>query len=111
MAGRATILCQVREVPLEEHPVRQEIIEALEAGSTTLDLTGNQLSALPPEIARLQNLTTLYLHGNEALSIPPEILGSSRTNVLTSDATPSLDTARQIGIELTAALLASGLGT
>ncbi len=38
-----------------------------------LDLSGNKLSNLPPEIVKLQNLTMLDLSGNKLSSLPPEI--------------------------------------
>ena len=78
----------------------QVIEEAARDKRTVLSLNGNQLTALPPEIAQLTNLTTLnlssnqlttlpaslsqlsqltvlYLHDNNQLGIPPEILGPS----------------------------------
>ena len=41
--------------------------------SGTLRLGGNQLTALPPEIAELTNLGTLRLGGNQLTALPPEI--------------------------------------
>ncbi|MDY6965618.1 MAG: COR domain-containing protein [Halobacteriota archaeon] len=40
---------------------------------TELDLSYNQLSALPPEIGKLTNLTELHLDRNELSALPPEI--------------------------------------
>ncbi|KOR30146.1 hypothetical protein TI04_06910 [Achromatium sp. WMS2] len=40
---------------------------------TTLDLEGNQLSTLPPEIGQLHNLTELDLTNNQLRTLPPEI--------------------------------------
>jgi hypothetical protein len=40
-----------------------------------VDLSDNQLTALPPEITRLTNLARLDLRGNQ-LTIPPEILAN-----------------------------------
>jgi Leucine-rich repeat (LRR) protein len=39
----------------------------------TLDLRGNSLTALPPEIGQLKNLEILDLHGNNIEQLPPEI--------------------------------------
>ncbi len=41
----------------------------------SLDLSGNQLSALPPEIWQLTNLQWLYLSANQLSSLPDEIQG------------------------------------
>ena len=40
---------------------------------TSLNLMSNQLSSLPPEIGKLQNLTSLSLSSNQLSSLPPEI--------------------------------------
>ena len=40
---------------------------------TGLDLSGNRLTALPPEITKLTKLTELYLSGNQLAALPPEI--------------------------------------
>ncbi|MEH2453710.1 COR domain-containing protein [Nostoc sp.] len=40
----------------------------------TLDLSSNQLSSLPPEIVQLTNLQTLDLSYNQLSSLPPEIV-------------------------------------
>jgi len=49
------------------------IEQAAKTGSEILDLSGNQLTSLPPEIARLTTLTSLNLIGNQLTSVPPEI--------------------------------------
>ena len=41
--------------------------------STELDLSGNQFTALPPEIGNLTNLTTLTLGGNGLTALPHQI--------------------------------------
>ncbi|MDP6550554.1 MAG: leucine-rich repeat domain-containing protein [Dehalococcoidia bacterium] len=38
---------------------------------TRLFLTGNQLTALPPEIGNLTGLTDLDLDGNQLTALPP----------------------------------------
>ncbi len=48
-------------------------MEAIEAGSTTLDLSSNQLTTLPPEIGQLSRLQTLDLMDNQLTTLPPEI--------------------------------------
>jgi len=40
---------------------------------TTLDVSGNQLSALLPELARLTSLTTLDVSGNQLTALPAEL--------------------------------------
>jgi small GTP-binding protein len=59
---------------MEEDKVLQLIEEAAERKQPSLDLSGNQLTALPPEITKLTNLTRLYLTGNQLTALPPEIV-------------------------------------
>lgn len=42
---------------------------------TILNLTNNELTFLPREITKLTNLTYLNMHGNQLTSLPPEITG------------------------------------
>ncbi len=42
-----------------------------------LDLSKNQLTALPPEIGKLTDLQRLYLNSNQLPEIPPEIMARS----------------------------------
>lgn len=39
----------------------------------TLDVSGNKLSALPPEIGKLKRLTIFKCSGNKIRYLPPEI--------------------------------------
>ena len=55
------------------------IKQAAREKKTELDLSGNQLTSLPPEIASFTNLTELNLSGNQLTSLPPEI--ASLTNL------------------------------
>ena len=48
----------------------QKIRKATRSGATKLNLSYNQLTALPPEIDELTSLTTLNLGGNQ-LTTPP----------------------------------------
>ncbi len=48
------------------------------SGLTRLDLVGNRLAVLPPEIGELSRLTTLYLSDNQLTALPPEIGQLSR---------------------------------
>ncbi len=43
----------------------------VEANLTYLDLTGNQLTELPPEIRNLTQLTLLGLNDNQLTELPP----------------------------------------
>jgi internalin A len=43
-----------------------------------LDVSGNQLTALPESLGQLKELRELFLHGNPGLGLSPDILGPSR---------------------------------
>ncbi len=51
----------------------EEIKKAVEKNLTTLHLSDNQLSTLPPEIGELKNLKELNLGSNKLSTLPPEI--------------------------------------
>ncbi|NEU80077.1 COR domain-containing protein [Nostoc sp. UIC 10630] len=51
----------------------QIIEQAVRDKVTELDLSGNSLTTLPPEIGQLTNLRSLYLYRNQLSSLPPEI--------------------------------------
>ncbi len=51
----------------------QKIEKVARDGATELDLSHNQLTTLPPEIAELTSLTTLNLWDNQLTTLPPEI--------------------------------------
>lgn len=58
----------------DEQEILNFIARAAKEGWTELDLSGNQLTVLPPEIAELTRLTGLDLRGNRLTSGLPEIL-------------------------------------
>ena len=47
-----------------------------------LDISNNQLAALPDAIKNIGSLRGLYLHGNDRLGLPNELLGPRRDEVL-----------------------------
>ena len=58
---------------MDEKGLLQTIEQVAEGGRTSLDLRYNRLTALPPEIGQLTNLTELNLGGNQLTTLPPEI--------------------------------------
>ncbi len=58
---------------MDEQELLQKIEQAAKDKVTELDLSGNQLSSLPPELATLSHLQQLYLSDNELSSLPPEL--------------------------------------
>jgi len=58
------------------------IAKAAREGATELDLSGKGLTALPPEIGQLTNLTTLRLDGNELTTLPEAIAQPSNSKIL-----------------------------
>ena len=61
---------------------RETIRAALEDGSTELDLSNNQLTSVPPELAQLTRLTQLSLFNNQLTSVPPELAQLTRLTTL-----------------------------
>src|SRR5688572_28721950 len=51
----------------------EEIQEAERRNAYLLDLSGRNLTSLPPEIGNLQYLRILKVNENQLLSLPPEI--------------------------------------
>ncbi|MBT9311418.1 COR domain-containing protein [Leptothoe kymatousa] len=47
--------------------------EAARTGATELDLSGNELTELPPQIGQLTSLTSLDLSNNQLSELPPQI--------------------------------------
>jgi len=58
---------------MDQHELLRIIKEAAEDGRTELDLSFNQLTALPDAVAQLQDLTTLDLRLNQLTSVPDAI--------------------------------------
>jgi len=56
------------------HDIVERIEEAAKNKTVELDLSGYELTSLPPEIVKLANLTQLGLCNNQLTSLPPEIL-------------------------------------
>ncbi len=67
---------------MDRKQVLQEIERAARSGGTALYLGGNRLSSLPPEIARLTNLTTLSLDNNPLSSLPPDVVAQGTRALL-----------------------------
>jgi Leucine-rich repeat (LRR) protein len=63
----------VQELPMTEEELLRVIEQAASEAWTELDLSGNNLTALPPEIGQLTSLLTLNLIDNQLSSLPPEI--------------------------------------
>ncbi|MDM8560498.1 ATPase, T2SS/T4P/T4SS family [Candidatus Parabeggiatoa sp. HSG14] len=68
---------------------KEELLEiikqATKNGVTSLDLSYNGLTELPPEIGQLIQLTELYLYKNQLITLPPEIGQLSKLTTLRLD--------------------------
>ncbi len=58
---------------MSSEDIQRIIRRALEKGATTLDLSENQLTTLPPELAQLANLQNLDLSRNQLTTLPPQL--------------------------------------
>jgi internalin A len=58
---------------MSDEDILQQIEKAARDGAIELNLSGNQLTALPHEIGELTKLTTLNLWRNQLTALPPEI--------------------------------------
>ena len=58
---------------MELNEIKKLIREGKGSEVTKLDLSDNQLTSLPPEIAELKNLTNLHIGANQLTSLPPKI--------------------------------------
>ncbi|WP_292730406.1 COR domain-containing protein [Nostoc sp. JL31] len=70
----------------------QIIEKAARDNATTLDLSGNSLTTLVPEIVQLTNLQSLILSSNQLSSLPPEVveLTNLQTLILSNNQLSSL---------------------
>ena len=59
---------------MDQDELAKKIAQAADEGWTTLDLTANRLTALPPEIGNLTNLTGLDLRGNHLRVLTREMM-------------------------------------
>ena len=61
------------EIDTKKDSIIQLIEEASKNKTQYLDLSGNNLTSLPPEITKLTNITSLILWNNNFASLPPNI--------------------------------------
>ncbi len=71
---------------MNETKLLRTIQQAFQSGETHLDLEGNKLTTLPPEICQLTSLTELDLFDNDLTTLPPgvEKTPEGRWSLLTS---------------------------
>ena len=58
---------------MDQDELAARIAQAGDAGWTRLDLSGEELEYLPPEIGNLTGLTRLDLDDNQLTALPPEL--------------------------------------
>src|SRR5258708_17121874 len=74
--GRFWIMLETPTMPTQENPVReaeQRILEAQQSKSSSLDLMGLNLNAIPESVYELVNLETLDLDNNQISTIPENL--------------------------------------
>ena len=71
---------------MTEEELLQVIEQAAAEGATELDLSGNELTVLPPEIGKLTQLRKLQIVGNQLSSLPAEIGQLTNLKPSTSEA-------------------------
>jgi len=59
---------------VQHKEIVQVIQQAAREGATNLELSGQALTELPPEVVQLTNLQELWLDGNRLTELPPEIV-------------------------------------
>jgi internalin A len=58
---------------MDVQELRQVITQAARESRAELDLSGQGLTELPPEIGELTSPQSLYLHGNRLTALPPRV--------------------------------------
>ncbi len=78
--------------------ILQKVIDGRDPVSITkLDLSWNDLTSLPSEIAQLQNLTELWLSGSEFTSLPSELVQLKNLTMLVLEANGLISLPSEIG--------------
>ena len=79
----------------------RELLEVIERAArdrvTELDLSGQKIAALPPEIGQLANLEYLDLQNNQIAALPPEIGQLAKLQVLLLDSNQIVELPPEIG--------------
>ena len=71
VSGRSPLHAQAEDAAYQE--ALRRIQAAGQSNASELDLSGLNLTALPPEIGHLAQLSTLNLFDNQLTALPPEI--------------------------------------